>query len=110
MSRLPSVTYNSCQKSWHAARVTPPQTATRLPDNPTQPGSRARRSKPNQTKPKPKPTKLRLMANHTQELSDAQLETISGGFLDATLGSSVLGDGMLCIGGGLINSKMELNL
>ena len=50
------------------------------------------------------------MANHTQELSDAQLETISGGFLDATLGSSVLGDGMLCIGGGLINSKMELNL
>ncbi|MGI8602144.1 MAG: hypothetical protein ACR2OZ_03995 [Verrucomicrobiales bacterium] len=46
----------------------------------------------------------------TEELSDAQLEAISGGFLDATLGSSVLGDGMLCIGGGLINSKMELNL
>jgi hypothetical protein len=50
------------------------------------------------------------MANHTEELNDAQLEAISGGFLDATLGSSVLGDGMLCIGGGLINSKMELNL
>ena len=46
----------------------------------------------------------------TDELSDAQLEAISGGFLDATLGSSIIGDGMLCIGGGLINSKMELNL
>ncbi|MGI8604510.1 MAG: NHLP leader peptide family RiPP precursor [Verrucomicrobiales bacterium] len=46
----------------------------------------------------------------TEELSDEQLEAVSGGFLDATLGSSVLGDGMLCIGGGLINSKMELNL
>jgi hypothetical protein len=45
-----------------------------------------------------------------EELDDSQLEAISGGFLDATLGSSVLGDGMLCIGGGLINSKMELNL
>lgn len=44
------------------------------------------------------------------ELSEEQLEAVSGGFLDATLGSSVLGDGMLCIGGGLINSKMELNL
>ena len=33
------------------------------------------------------------MANHTEELNDAQLEVISGGFLDATLGSSVLGDG-----------------
>jgi hypothetical protein len=44
------------------------------------------------------------------ELDEAQLEAIAGGFLDATLGSSVLGDGMLCIGGGLINSKMELNL
>ncbi len=46
----------------------------------------------------------------TDELDDTQLEAIAGGFLDATLGSSVLGDGMLCIGGGLINSKMELNL
>jgi Nitrile hydratase, alpha chain len=46
----------------------------------------------------------------TEELSEEQLEAVSGGFLDATLGSSVLGDGMLCIGGGLINSKMELNL
>ena len=46
----------------------------------------------------------------SDELDEAQLEAIAGGFLDATLGSSVLGDGMLCIGGGLINSKMELNL
>ena len=46
----------------------------------------------------------------SDELDDSQLEAIAGGFLDATLGSSVLGDGMLCIGGGLINSKMELNL
>jgi hypothetical protein len=46
----------------------------------------------------------------SDELSEEQLEAVSGGFLDATLGSSVLGDGMLCIGGGLINSKMELNL
>ena len=46
----------------------------------------------------------------TEELSEEQLEAVAGGFLDATLGSSVLGDGMLCIGGGLINSKMELNL
>ncbi len=46
----------------------------------------------------------------TDELSEDQLEAVAGGFLDATLGSSVLGDGMLCIGGGLINSKMELNL
>ncbi|MGI8601541.1 MAG: NHLP leader peptide family RiPP precursor [Verrucomicrobiales bacterium] len=46
----------------------------------------------------------------SDELSEDQLEAVSGGFLDATLGSSVLGDGMLCIGGGLINSKMELNL
>lgn len=46
----------------------------------------------------------------SEELSEDQLEAVAGGFLDATLGSSVLGDGMLCIGGGLINSKMELNL
>jgi hypothetical protein len=46
----------------------------------------------------------------SDELSEEQLEAVSGGFLDASLGSSVLGDGMLCIGGGLINSKMELNL
>jgi hypothetical protein len=51
-----------------------------------------------------------VVATTSDELSDAQLESISAGFLDATLGSSVLGDGMLCIGGGLINSKMELNL
>ena len=45
------------------------------------------------------------------ELNDAQLETIAGGFLDATgTGSSVLGDGIFCVGGGLINSKMEVNL
>ena len=31
----------------------------------------------------------------TDELDDSQLEAIAGGFLDATLGSSVLGDGML---------------
>ena len=46
----------------------------------------------------------------SDELDESQLEAIAGGFLDATLGSSVLDDGMLCIGGGLINSKMELNL
>ncbi len=46
----------------------------------------------------------------SDELTEDQLEAVAGGFLDATLGSSVLGDGMLCIGGGLINSKMELNL
>ena len=45
------------------------------------------------------------------ELNDAQLETIAGGFLDAQgTGSSVLGDGIFCVGGGLINSKMEVNL
>ena len=41
----------------------------------------------------------------TDELSEDQLEAVAGGFLDATLGSSVLGDGMLCIGGGLINTR-----
>ena len=47
----------------------------------------------------------------SDELNDAQLETIAGGFLDATgTGSSVLGDGIFCVGGGLINSKMEVNL
>ncbi len=58
------------------------------------------------------PTNHDVVATFTpsDELDDTQLEAIAGGFLDATLGSSVLGDGMLCIGGGLINSKMELNL
>lgn len=58
------------------------------------------------------PTNHDVVATFTvsDELDDSQLEAIAGGFLDATLGSSVLGDGMLCIGGGLINSKMELNL
>jgi hypothetical protein len=51
-----------------------------------------------------------VAVNSAEELDEAQLEAVSGGFLDASLGSSVLGDGMLCIGGGLINSKMELNL
>ena len=47
----------------------------------------------------------------SDELNDAQLESIAGGFLDATgTGSSVLGDGIFCVGGGLINSKMEVNL
>ena len=47
----------------------------------------------------------------SDELNDAQLETIAGGFLDAQgTGSSVLGDGIFCVGGGLINSKMEVNL
>ena len=47
----------------------------------------------------------------SDELNDAQLETIAGGFLDAVgTGSSVLGDGIFCVGGGLINSKMEVNL
>ncbi len=53
---------------------------------------------------------ITVTAPASDELDDSQLEAIAGGFLDATLGSSVLGDGMLCIGGGLINSKMELNL
>ena len=58
------------------------------------------------------PTNDQSIANvsTSDELDDTQLEAIAGGFLDATLGSSVLGDGMLCIGGGLINSKMELTL
>ena len=49
---------------------------------------------------------------NTAELSDAELEAVSGGFLDAKgIGSSVFGDGMLCLGGaGLVNSKMEINL
>ena len=87
-----------------------PQTATRLPDQ-TQPNLGESRPplQTNQTQTQTQTNQLRLMANYT-ELNDAQLEAISGGFLDATLGSSVLGDGMLCIGGGLINSKMELNL
>ena len=47
----------------------------------------------------------------SDELSDDQLEMVAGGFLDATgTGSSVLGDGIFCVGGGLINSKMEVNL
>ena len=45
-----------------------------------------------------------------QDSEGSQLDAIAGSFLDATLGFSVPGDGMLCIGGGLINSKMELNL
>ena len=47
----------------------------------------------------------------SDELSDDQLEAVAGGFLDAQgTGSSVLGDGIFCVGGGLINSKMEVNL
>ncbi len=46
-----------------------------------------------------------------EELTEDQLEKVAGGFLDATgTGSSVLGDGIFCVGGGLINSKMEVNL
>jgi hypothetical protein len=41
------------------------------------------------------------------ELTEAQLDAVSGGILDA---SSLLGDAMICLGGKLINSKMEVNL
>ena len=48
----------------------------------------------------------------SEELSADQLEAVAGGFLDAKgMGSSVFGDGMVCLlGGGLVNSKMEINL
>jgi len=56
-------------------------------------------------------THLVIPPANTDELSDEQLEAVAGGFLDAKgIGSSVLGDGMFCLGGGLINSKMEINL
>ncbi len=56
-------------------------------------------------------TPYNTTATAHDELNDAELETIAGGFLDATgTGSSVLGDGIFCVGGGLINSKMEVNL
>ena len=45
------------------------------------------------------------------ELSEDELESVAGGILDAKgMGSSVLGDGIFCMNGGLINSKMEINL
>ena len=47
----------------------------------------------------------------TDELGEDELEAVAGGFLDAKgMGSSVLGDGIFCMNGGLINSKMEINL
>ena len=79
--------------------------ATPAPNQPTNPTT-------NQIKTMSTPTNYEVTAAvpATDDLDDAQLEAIAGGFLHATLGSSVHGDGMLCIGGGLINSKMELNL
>ena len=47
----------------------------------------------------------------SDELGEDELEAVAGGFLDAKgMGSSVLGDGIYCTNGGLINSKMEINL
>ena len=47
----------------------------------------------------------------SDELGEDELEAVAGGFLDAKgMGSSVLGDGIFCMNGGLINSKMEINL
>ena len=91
--------------------------ALRLPVNAE--ATTTRRSATLQTKPTNSNHKLtttmstpyNTTAAAQDELNDAQLETIAGGFLDATgTGSSVLGDGIFCVGGGLINSKMEVNL
>ena len=43
----------------------------------------------------------------TDELSDAQLEAVAGGLMDPLI---IIGDQNLCLNGGLVNTKMEINL